>query len=553
MGYIADIYIRVSTDEQADKGYSQRNQEEMLRKYCLNQSIEIRNVIYEDHSAKTFNRPQWKNLITTLKKKKNNVNLILFTKWDRFSRNAGDAYQMINILRGLGVEPQAIEQPLDLSIPENKMMLAFYLAAPEVENDRRALNVFYGMRRAKKEGRYMGLAPVAYENKTSENGKKFIAPKEPDASVLRYAFKEIAKGIFNTEQVFKQAKEKGLKCSKNAFWQVIRNPLYCGKIFVPQFKDEESRFVDGQHEGIISESLYYEVQEVLDGRGRNYRPKINTLDEFPVRGYLVCPDCGKLLTGSKSKGRNRYYAYYHCIGGCTHRVNAEKVNAAIVEDLIEFLPKIQNVSFYEETISKEYLGGTLEIQSEKKEILAKIKDYEDRLSHTRDLLATRQIEAEDYREMKSAYCSKISALEAKLNRVNHDSDNIQILIKQGINKLVEIEKSVMKGELSEISKEIGSIYPEKMIFSESQVRTARRNDFIQHINLINKKLYAKKNGTKVDFSTLSREVGVAGFEPTTSTSQMWRDTGLRYTPKKYHLFNKGKDNIFTHFLQVKCS
>jgi hypothetical protein len=26
------------------------------------------------------------------------------------------------------------------------------------------------------------------------------------------------------------------------------------------------------------------------------------------------------------------------------------------------------------------------------------------------------------------------------------------------------------------------------------------------------------------------KVGVAGFEPTTSTSQMWRDTGLRYTP-----------------------
>ena len=25
-------------------------------------------------------------------------------------------------------------------------------------------------------------------------------------------------------------------------------------------------------------------------------------------------------------------------------------------------------------------------------------------------------------------------------------------------------------------------------------------------------------------------VGVAGFEPAASTSQMWRDTGLRYTP-----------------------
>lgn len=54
---VADLYIRVSTDEQADKGYSQRNQEEMLRKYCGLHTIQVRKVIYEDHSAKTFNRP----------------------------------------------------------------------------------------------------------------------------------------------------------------------------------------------------------------------------------------------------------------------------------------------------------------------------------------------------------------------------------------------------------------------------------------------------------------------------------------------------------------
>jgi hypothetical protein len=40
---------------------------------------------------------------------------------------------MINILRKINVEPQAIEQPLDLSIPENKMMLAIYLAAPKLK------------------------------------------------------------------------------------------------------------------------------------------------------------------------------------------------------------------------------------------------------------------------------------------------------------------------------------------------------------------------------------------------------------------------------------
>lgn len=31
--------------------------------------------------------------------------------------------------------------------------------------------------------------------------------------------------------------------------------------------------------------------------------------------------------------------------------------------------------------------------------------------------------------------------------------------------------------------------------------------------------------------TFTGFVGVAGFEPAASTSQMWRDTGLRYIPK----------------------
>jgi site-specific DNA recombinase len=201
---IADLYIRVSTDEQADKGYSQRNQEETLRRYAEINSIRVRKVIFEDHSAKTFNRPEWDKLLFELRKHKGKTDLILFTKWDRFSRNAGDAYQMISTLRKLGVEPQAVEQPLDLSIPENKMMLAFYLAAPEVENDRRALNVFHGMRRAKKGGRWMATAPIGYINKTSESGRKYIAHKEPEASIMRWAFQELSKGIYAADQIRKE-------------------------------------------------------------------------------------------------------------------------------------------------------------------------------------------------------------------------------------------------------------------------------------------------------------------------------------------------------------
>jgi site-specific DNA recombinase len=68
---IADLCIRVSTDEQAERGYSQRDQEERLRKYCLIKNIEVRWVYIEDHSAKTFNRPQWQIYLSKLKKIKN--------------------------------------------------------------------------------------------------------------------------------------------------------------------------------------------------------------------------------------------------------------------------------------------------------------------------------------------------------------------------------------------------------------------------------------------------------------------------------------------------
>jgi site-specific DNA recombinase len=209
----AILYIRVSTDEQADKGYSQRNQDEVLQKYCIQRGINISQIIYEDHSAKTFNRPEWKKMLAVLKKVKGqpDVQLILFTKCDRFSRNTADAYQMIGELRKMGIEPQAIEQPLGLSVPENKMMLAFYLAVPEVENDRRSLNIMHGIRRAKKEGRWTGMAPVGYVNRSTETGHKYIRPEEPQAVLMQTAFAELATGQYAVEEVWKRAKRKGLR------------------------------------------------------------------------------------------------------------------------------------------------------------------------------------------------------------------------------------------------------------------------------------------------------------------------------------------------------
>ena len=74
----ADLYIIVSTDEQADKGYSQRGQEELLRRYCDINKLTVRKVIYEDHSAKTFDRPEWQKYLSNLRKHRGQSDLVLF-------------------------------------------------------------------------------------------------------------------------------------------------------------------------------------------------------------------------------------------------------------------------------------------------------------------------------------------------------------------------------------------------------------------------------------------------------------------------------------------
>jgi site-specific DNA recombinase len=53
---------------------------------------------------------------------------------------------MLANLKRMGANPQAVEQPLDLNIAENKLMLALYLAIPEIENDRRSLNTHIGIK-----------------------------------------------------------------------------------------------------------------------------------------------------------------------------------------------------------------------------------------------------------------------------------------------------------------------------------------------------------------------------------------------------------------------
>ncbi|WPV01913.1 recombinase family protein [Mucilaginibacter sp. cycad4] len=513
---VADLYIRVSTDEQADKGYSQRNQDEQLKKYCRINDIKVGKVIFEDHSAKNFNRPEWKKLLVALRKEKGGqTDFILFTKWDRFSRNAGDAYQMINVLRKLGIEPQAVEQPLDLSIPENKMMLAFYLAAPEVENDRRALNTFFGMRRAKKEGRWMATAPLGYENRVSPDGRKYIAPKHPESDIIKWGFEQLATGIYSVAQIWRMAKQKGLKSAKNGFWIAMRNPAYCGKIFIPKYKDEEACFVPGQHEPIISEATFYEAQDVLNGRKKVNLVKVTSLDELPLRGFLKCPRCGRNLSGSPSKGKTQWYFYYHCQSSCGYRMNAQVVNEEFIEHLKYFSPEPAMTEVYAEVVDFHYHLKMKDGGLYKKQWLSEIEEVNKHLTRARGMLVNEDIDPRDYRLIKAECEEKINRLEKELDKIAAKEVDSLALFKKLVNTLINVDLFYLEGTTEEKRQIIGTIYPQKLEIEKGVYRTPKVNEGADFIYQINSELWDKKNGTEMDFSNLSRIVTPERFELST--------------------------------------
>jgi site-specific DNA recombinase len=433
---------------------------------------------------------------------------------------------MISTLRVLGVEPQAIEQPLDLTIPENKMMLAFYLAAPEVENDRRALNTFFGMRRATKEGRYMGKAPIGYTNSVTEDRRKYMRPDTKYAPIIQWAFQEIARGIFATDQIRKEINKRGIKCGKNNFLTLVRNPVYCGKVHIRKFKDEEAFFVQGQHEPIISETVFYEVQDIINGRSRkvNDATKISCDDKLPLRGFLICPRCSKMLTGSASKGRSNYYYYYHCKMPCGFRLKAPEANNLFVRELKKFLPRPGMVEVYIPILQKAYNDQTAHMKNERGHILTQIEDLNSRLKNARNLFADGKMDQHDYRELKDECQPKLNILEGKLSGFKDVENNMDGMLKTAVQNMNCLDKSYVEGSIQKKRQIIGSIFPEKLSFDKLKGRTGRINEAVRLIYTLDKGFREIK---KPDSGRNLREPGEVtplGLEPRTQRLRVFCST-----------------------------
>lgn len=471
----AIIYTRVSTDEQAEKGYSLRDQQQRLEKHCEAKGYEIVKHFQDDHSAKTFNRPEFHNLLDFIKKNKGLVKKLVVSKWDRFSRNMEASLNMITALLKLGVIVEAMEQPLDESVPENLLMKAFYLAAPQVENARRSLNTTNGMRKALKEGRYVSTAPYGFKN-TRDAQNRPIITHSGMAPQIKKAFELFATGTYQIEILRKKLYGEGLKISRSNFYTVLRNPIYCGKIRVKEYRDDPQEIVQGIHDPIVSEELFYEVQNVLDGK-KKAKTKYSLInDHYPMRGHLICPRCGRHLTGSSALGNGGKYYYYHCTKGCKERYKTDVAHNAFQIWLGDISMKPEIGSLYLAVMEDVFKTNQGDRNVEIKNLQFEIDKNMELMDKSAKKFVNDDLDKYDYKRIKENLSKDNTELKAKIAELKSTETGFQEYYRYGFSLLSNLKKYYSTADLENKQKMLGLIFPEKLVFSDNTFQTTQPNE-----------------------------------------------------------------------------
>src|SRR5882724_11951022 len=160
----AVIYCRVSTKEQVEEGNSLATQERNCREYASKHGYEIAQVFIEEgESAKTADRTELQKLLRFCSDKKQQIKAVIIYKIDRLSRNTDDYSQLRLLLKRYGVEIKSTSEYFE-NTPAGRFMENIIANVAQFDNDVRTERSVNGMKDAMREGRYVGIAPLGYEN-----------------------------------------------------------------------------------------------------------------------------------------------------------------------------------------------------------------------------------------------------------------------------------------------------------------------------------------------------------------------------------------------------
>ena len=331
----AGLYERVSTDEQAKYGYSIKTQIDALEEYCEKNKIKIVDHYTDDGVSggkAAFRRPEMARLLDDVKEKK--IDIVLFTRLDRWFRNVQEYFKVQEILDAHGVEWKAIWEDYDTTTANGRMAITIFLAIAQNEREKGSerIKVVFDKKRQNKEAVFGWKSmPFGYTKEADENGVMRLV-KDPALKDAMQDFWDIAVKYHNISKAARYVNRVyGLERTKKLWFDVAHKEIYTG-----------------DYKGVVDYCEPYvskEDWEALQNRGIK---KTQGNRVYLFTGLIKCPLCGcsmssSFCTQTRSNGEIKEYRSYRCrhkeIRTCEYRqtISEAKTEKWLLDNLDELL------------------------------------------------------------------------------------------------------------------------------------------------------------------------------------------------------------------------
>ena len=377
----------VSTTEQKNHGMSVDAQIKALEDFCTASGYMVYK-IYNDagiSARKSYKgRPALLEMLSDCQQ--NKIDIVLFTRLDRFFRSVPDYYACIEQMNG--VPWKAVLEDYETETPDGVFKVNIMLSVAQSEADKTSarLKDTFAYKRAK--GDYIGKAPTGYKVRGGTLTKDKATEKAVSAMFKAYLM------TFSPTRAMDAAADHGLMIERTSFLKMLSNPAYCGK-------------ASGGYmcEPYITEKEWEKIQSVK--RSRTPKP-IYGQRVYLFSGLVNCGYCGhrmaaKLVPRTRANGEKATYKKYVCEGyhsaprKCPHLQITE---AKLEEYLLTHLDAlIKDCAVKAEVRLKGYNDGI----KKKSRLQAKIE-------RLKEVYIDGDISRDEYRERKKALETEIASI-----------------------------------------------------------------------------------------------------------------------------------------------
>ncbi|MGI6181304.1 MAG: recombinase family protein [Agathobaculum sp.] len=276
------LYLRVSTEAQAEEGYSLAAQAERLEAYCrMKGAAQFKRYVDGGFSGSNLTRPAMSEMIAAIRD--GAVERVVVYKLDRLSRSQKDTLYLIeDVFMPHGVDFVSINENIDTGSPYGRAMIGILSAFAQLERENIFLRTRMGMVERVKAGYWPGggKIPFGYDY----DAEKGILVPNSDADTVREIYDRYLAG----QSAGRIARELGLRYEQ-LVRQILERESNTGVIL---YRGERYQ---GRHEPLVTPAVFEQAQRRLHRAGRPRAAESGKL----LTGLLVCGHCGAKMRYQK--------------------------------------------------------------------------------------------------------------------------------------------------------------------------------------------------------------------------------------------------------------